>query len=382
MSPRASDHPALSLARWPAADQLLWEVAHRIPDFLEAGGHGATWRPASQRSAARAYGRWLGWLRAQGVDLDAEAPASRFTLERIRAYVAFLQQGRASVTVASYVGVLCMVMRALLPDADWGWLRAVQRRLRQRSVPVRHKQQRLVPANDLRQLGLDLIERAGRVLDAPCTAATPPRLRIAAARDYRDGLLIALLASRPLRVGNLLGIEIGEHLRRSGDRTTLSFKAQETKQKRALHTVWPEDLAPALTRYLAEVRPMLIAAPAGENVARNARALGARLWVGQGGTPLSPAGLQKALQRHTTRRFGHIVNAHLFRDCLATTLANEDPNHVRYAAPLLGHTTLRTTERGYIAADSRVALGRHHDHLTAMRKAARKQQRAARKNAP
>lgn len=225
MSPRPSDHAALPLAQWPAADRLAWEAAHRQPDFLEAGGHGATWRPASQHSAARAYGRWLGWLTAEGVELDAEAPASRLTLERIRAYVAFVQEGRASVTVASYAGILCMVMRALFPDADWGWLRAVQRRLRRRSVPVRHKQQRLVPANDLRQLGLDLIERAGAVLDEPCTAATPPRPRIAAARDYRDGLLIALLASRPLRVRNLLGIEIGEHLRRSGDRTTLSFKA-------------------------------------------------------------------------------------------------------------------------------------------------------------
>ena len=382
MSPRPSDHAALPLAQWPAADRLAWEAAHRQPDFLEAGGHGATWRPASQHSAVRAYGRWLGWLTAQGVELDAEAPASRLSLERIRAYVAFAQEGRASVTVASYAGVLCMVVRALFPDTDWGWLRAVQRRLRRRSVPARSKQQRLVPAYDLRQLGLDLIERAGGVLAEPCTVATPPRPRIAAARDYRDGLLIALLASRPLRVSNLLGIEIGEHLRHSGARTTLSFKARETKQNRALHTVWPEDLALALTRYLAEVRPMLIAAPAPGNAARYTKPLGARLWVGQGGTPLSPAGLQKALKRHTARRFGHIVNAHLFRDCLATTLANEDPNHVRYAAPLLGHTTRRTTERGYIAADSRAALSRHHDQLAAIRKTARQRQRAAGKNAP
>ena len=382
MSPRPSDHAALPLAQWPAADRLAWEAAHRTPDFLEAGGRGATWRPASQHSAVRSYGRWLGWLTAQGVELDAEAPASRLTLERIRAYIAFVQEGRASVTVASYAGVLCMVMRALFPDADWGWLRAVQRRLRRRSIPMRHKQQRLVPTNDLRQLGLDLMERAGAVLDEPRTAATPPRPRIAAARDYRDGLLIALLASRPLRVGNLLGIEIGKHLRRSGDRTTLSFKARETKQNRTLHTVWPEDLALALTRYLAEVRPMLIAAPAPGNIARYTKPLGARLWVGQGGTPLSPAGLQKALKRHTVRRFGHIVNAHLFRDCVATTLGNEDPNHVRYAAPLLGHSTLRTTERGYIAADSRVALGQHHDQIAAIRKAARQRWRIAGKKTP
>lgn len=382
MSPRPSDHTALPQEQWPTADRRTWDAAHRAPDFLESGGHGATWRTASQRSAARAYGRWLGWLAVQGIDLDAEPPLTRITPERIRVYVTFLGEARASVTVASYAGVLCMVVRALFPAADWDWLRALQRRLKRRAAPVRNKQKRLVPAGDLRQLGLDLMARTADVLDQRCAADTPPRPRLAAARDYRDGLLIALLASRPLRVGNLLGIEIGEHLRTSGDRTTLSFKASETKHKRALHTVWPEDLGPALNRYLAEVRPMLIAAPAPGGGARHAKPAGAWLWVGQGGTPLTPAGLQKALERHTRSRFGHVINAHLFRDCAATTLASEDPVHVRYAAALLGHRELRTTERNYISADSRVALGQHHDQLAAIRKAARQRWRAAGKKTP
>ncbi len=40
------------------------------------------------------------------------------------------------------------------------------------------------------------------------------------------------------------------------------------------------------------------------------------------------------------------------------------------AAQLLGHATLRTTERHYVVADTRVSLGQHHDLIRAIRKGA------------
>lgn len=367
---RARLHPALPLRHWPAADRSAWEGAHRQGEFLTASGHATTWRAASQRSAQGAYGRWLGWLTTQGIDLEAEAPAARVTEDRMRAYVAFLQEGRSPVTVASYLGVLCMTLIAMFPDHDWGWLRALQAALRRRARPVRSKWPRLVPANDLLQLGLDLLGQAGAVLDR---AKAPERSRqmAAAARDYRDGLIIALLASRVPRLRNLLGIEIGTQLRQSNGSVSLHFKATETKNKRPQTMAWPEILLPALHRYLTQVRPMLIPTAAPRDPNRPLRPPGAALWVGQGGTPLTPGGLQKALRRHTTPRFGHTINAHLFRDCAATTVANLDPVHVRHAAGLLGHRSLRTTERSYISADSGPALRQHHDLILAMRKAAR-----------
>jgi len=125
------------------------------------------------------------------------------------------------------------------------------------------------------------------------------------------------------------------------------------------------------------VRPILVAAPAPGNCGRYARPPGARLWVGQGGSPLTPAGVQKALARHTRPRFGHALNPHLFRDCLATTQAALDPKHGRYASALLHHSNSRTTERSYIIASQQVALDHHHQMIDAMRKAARGKARSA-----
>lgn len=384
MNARSSvtQHGAVPFSGWPEADRAAWDAALRPSDFLDEDdeGRGASWRPASRRAARGAYARWLGWLVASGVSLDSEAAAVRIMPEQMRAYIDFLAENRSSVTRASYFGILCMTVQAMFPDQDWRWLQAVQRRLRRFSSPSRGKARRLVPADQLLPLGLDLIERAGEVLEWPPDACAE-RDRTAAARDYRDGLIIALLASRPLRVRNLLGIEIGEHLRQSRARITLHFPGSETKNGHALDTVWPDILKPALTRYLSEVRPLLIAARAPGNPTHPYRPLGNTLWAGQGGTPLTAAGLQKVLERHTPIRFGHIVNAHLFRDCVATTIANCDPDHIRHAAQLLGHRALRVTERSYIAANGQPALDRHHDLIAAMRAEGKHRRRPRRKPA-
>jgi hypothetical protein len=60
---------------------------------------------------------------------------------------------------------------------------------------------------------------------------------------------------------------------------------------------------------------------------------------------------------------------------LATTIAIEDPNHTRFAAKMLGHQNVRTTEMSYIAATSESALGRHRDFIASMRKTARQRRR-------
>jgi site-specific recombinase XerD len=361
----------MPMMEWPVADRDAWAVALRCPDFLDKGGRGARWRPASLVAVQGAYGRWLAWLAAQGVDLEAEAPAERFTVDRLRAYIAFLEAGRASVTVASYMGVLCMTVAALFPGRDWSQLQRAQVRLKKRSSPTRRKKERLVPADQLLQLGLDLIRKAAETLAQPFDPERDRTSRDAAARDFRDGVIVGLLASRPLRVKNLLEVQIGTHLRRSGGSATLQFAATETKTHRPHGMTWPEVLMPALTRYLAEIRPMLATATPRGHTARSSREPSASLWLAQGGTPLSAGGLTTALARHTRRRFGHALTPHLFRDCVATTASNEDPDRSRHAAQLLGHARLRTTERSYIAIDSTTAIAEYGGLITALRKKTR-----------
>ncbi len=95
--------------------------------------------------------------------------------------------------------------------------------------------------------------------------------------------------------------------------------------------------------------------------------------------PFTAAAQQKALARHTRPRFGHVVNAHLFRDCVATSVAHDDPSHVRSTAQLLGHAGFETTERYYITANTLTAARDHHASIAALRKNTHGKQRGVRR---
>jgi len=357
---------AWPVALWPVADRAAWEGAQHPGDLLSDSGAAAQWRPATSKSLVGAYGRWLAYLADHGEVDPAATPTARMTPETIRAYVHYLQQNCASVTVASYIGVLSMMVQAMVPDQDWRWLRSMQARLQRVAKPMRNKRPRIVPAGELLQLGLDLMAgaTAGEAnQQPPCNED---------ARDFRDGLMIAWLATQPLRQRNFLMIEIGRQLIQTTSGYELVFTAEETKNHRPLELPLPPALVPALERYLVAYRPMLIGMQGPRDPAHPFRPPGAYLWISQCGMPFTTGALQKTLARHTLARFGHIVNTHLFRDCAATTVASVDPTHVRIAAALLGHASFRTTERHYIVADMQSAGQRYHALITSIRADARR----------
>jgi integrase len=90
---------------------------------------------------------------------------------------------------------------------------------------------------------------------------------------------------------------------------------------------------------------------------------------------LSAGGLQVAVENATRERFGQHVNVHLFRDCAATSLADEHPDHMKVAADLLGHRSFATTQKYYIASGQRRALRTVQDGILQHRKGRRPSRR-------
>ena len=368
-SPAAWRRVALRPAEWPPQDQDAWARATRKSGFLDEDCEAAFWRPATRRSALGAWGRYLAYLRQHELLDPEQGPAGRMQPETVGAYVRYLQARCSSTTVASYVAVLEMMVRALAPDRDWSWLRRLQARLQQRAVPSRDKRRRIVPADDLLRLGMEVMEVAeAMAADAPLKAAL----------GYRDGLMIALLAMRPLRQRNFLGMQIGRHLLPCGDGFRLRFDADETKTGQALDVSVPVGLVPALQRYLDHHRPFLLhqRTTRGRTRQGHSPAPGAAVWLTQYGAPCGPSAQRKALEKHTVARYGHLVNPHLFRDCAATTVAHRDPAHIRVTAQLLGHRRFETTEHHYIVADTLEATARYHDLVSSMRKVTKGHRRA------
>lgn len=318
----------LPVDAWPPADRAAWRAAlATASDILEEAGAAAHWSANSRRSVAQAYGRWLTFLQARG-SLDPDAgPADRPTRARVEAYVDLLEASLSPVTVAGRLRDLVEALRVMDPEAELAWLRRAQRRLTVRARPVRDKTTRLRPARELYRLGLSLMDRARQ------DTATRPRWQSA---RYRDGLMIAVLAAVPIRLQTFTELEPGCSLRPVDGIYWIRLAPGATKNGHPFEAPLPVELTPRIDTYLETHRPRLLGG-------RDST----RLWISWQATELTANTIATRVRQATARAFGTPVNPHLFRDCAATSLAVEDPDHVHAAASILQHRSLRPTLRHY-----------------------------------
>ena len=344
------------LACWPRADQEAWSVAIAPGDWFEAGGKGGAWGAVTRAGIIKSYGRWLTWLEHAGRLDPAQPPGKRVTPRAVDAFMAALETVNAPRTVLHRITGLAQATRAMAPEADWSWLWRIVARLQRTTEPVRDKRSRLVQPDALFALGGDLMRQAEQ-------GERPGWRR---ALQFRDGLVIQLLAARPLRIGNLASIEIGRHLIPTERGFDLRFPAAEMKNRRPLEGVLPAALVAPMTHYLLHHRPLLAARnrkPVGDR-----DSLDATLWLSKSGAPMLPNKLYERIVLLTEKQFGQPINPHLFRDVAATAIATRDPKHVRITANVLGHTRLSTSERYYNHARSLEAGQRYQTWIQTLRR--------------
>jgi integrase len=343
-------------SEWPVKDRVAYLAALRPGDPLEPGGLAAEWSPYTQRKNAKGYGRWLTWLGVRGLLDPSLEPTDRITRERVVAYVNDLRQLNAPFTVLTRVEELAKMLRVMEPGLNIDWLCRLAGRVRATAVSVRNKRRRVRPSEQLVDFGLDLMAKA-----EGAGGGTP----LARALAFRDGLIIALWAARPFRRKNFAALEIGRHLVRVGDQYWLRVEAGETKTGQPIDVPFPVDLVPHLERYLSHYRPMLAQRAGRWN--RN-RVATTALWISKDGSAMTEIAIYFRVTKLTQKRFGHVVNPHLFRDCAATAIAIEDPEHVRCTMAILGHARLATSEKYYNQAGSLEASRRLQHHVLELRR--------------
>jgi integrase len=74
------------------------------------------------------------------------------------------------------------------------------------------------------------------------------------------------------------------------------------------------------------------------------------------------------LTTFTTRVFGMPLNPHLFRRIDGTTISVLAPEQIDTARALLGHSSVKTTQESYIAANGIVASRRHAKIIATLRR--------------
>lgn len=339
---------SLYVEEWPAMDQRLWREATRLGDFLEIGGPAGRWSAKTLIQVAKDYGRFLCWMNDNGGIDEALTPTQRLNKPVLAGYLAHLQAtGMGSVSLQSRFRNLHAALRVMEPHAEIPLFKGLLAKLKAQAVPRRSKHNRIVePAT--------LIDRSFEFYDSLVHSVRPMTVR--RAHQARDALMLALLASHPIRLANFSALSLGHNLIPTETGYTLHLGEDETKEHRPYTTTVDDNLVPYLDHYIDVVRPFLLKEKSTD-----------QLWVSIRGTGVSDSTVHYQLNKITKKLIGHSINPHLIRDCVMTSLANNRPEQVLAGARLLGHNSLKTSEKHYNQANGLVAHRQYVSALQALR---------------
>ena len=326
---------ALPLAEWPEADRAAWRAARTCAGLFAENGAAARWKPKTAKQVEKGYALWLGFLGRRGLLDPGALPGARLTEPNLRPYVADLQCRVAPQTIVSRLRDLSVAVRVMDPGADRSLLQRALRRLSRDAVPRRDKRARLVTPRRLRDAGL---ARMARV-----QTEHHPKIDVTAGR-YRDGLMMALLACVPVRLGELARMRLGHHLRKAGERYLLAYDPGETKAGRPTEVELPMMLTPWFDRYLEIYRPVLLRGQSSDAV-----------WISTYRDAMSEHTISLRFCAATREEIGMEINPHLARDIVATGIAEERPDLVGILPMVLDHADDRTVQKYYNHARRLVA---------------------------
>jgi hypothetical protein len=150
-------------------------------------------------------------------------------------------------TIVVAVSALSCASRIFAPEQNWEWI------WRPNGVPLAshlkgpRKEFSVPHPSELFRWGLELLTLADEQKRA--------RDRLA---QYRDGLMICLLAGRAIRIQSFMLMKLGDDLFLHGERWRLKFEPDEVKNKRWIEVNAPKTLTPWIEKYLHEIRPALL----------------------------------------------------------------------------------------------------------------------------
>jgi site-specific recombinase XerD len=278
------------------------------------------------------YGAFLGFLQRNGrLSHDGDAGA-QVTWPNVEAFVADLKARVGSVTVWNTIHALRMAVKLLAPAADFSWLGEIEKDLALVMEP-RSKYDRLVFSDRLVKAGLNLIAEAQEY--APSHPSHAKRIR--------DGLMIALLAVKPIRLKNFADLEIGHTFKQVHESWWIALPRNSTKSGRPDEGRIPTMLNRYIELYLNAARPVLLLRSGSPTNA---------MWINRMGKPFTPHDLGTLISKITLHTLGIRVSPHLFRTAAATTAATFATDMPHLASAVLGHTDPRVTEQHYIRATS------------------------------
>jgi site-specific recombinase XerD len=150
-----------------------------------------------------------------------------------------------------------------------------------------------------------------------------------AALLFRDGLMLCILASAPVRVGAFAKATIDGHLRLEDNDLAINYAWTETKQKREEERHLPLELAAAIREWIKDYRSRLVRVESEK-----------ALWLSLCGTPLTSSAISSIIADLTENapEIRIRISAHRIRDCVVSTIAERAPAQAQISCEILQHS--------------------------------------------
>ena len=223
----------------------------------------------------------------------------------------------SSVTAWNCIYKVRRAAELLAPNENFTWLAEIEKDLALVMEP-RSKLDRIVLTEQLVEAGLTLIHEAKEF-------ARTNRIR---ARGIRNGLMLALLALRPVRLKNFATLEIGKTFKHVRGRWWIILPGRTTKMGSPEECPIAGWLNPYIDLYLNEARPVLLDP---RKPPTNA------LWISSNtGQPMTARNVGSLITQTTQETIGVAISPHLFRTADATTAADSRSDLPHLASALLG----------------------------------------------
>ena len=216
---------------------------------------------------------------------------------------------------------------------------------------TRKNRERLMPFNDpdvvhrflaLPQRMVDEIKKRNRktVVDAV---------------NAQIAVAIAILQAAPMRISNLVGLDLDRHLMAIGNRVYVVLPAEEVKNEQPLQFELPDDTADLLSWYCVEYRPLLVATPT------------SALFPSRYGEQKERDHFGTQITRRVQKYLGLPINPHLFRHLAAKIYLDRHPGAYGLICRLLGHKSVATTMAFYSGTETASATRHFQNHIRDLR---------------
>ena len=320
--------------------------------------HAKPFKPKSLEAVKGHFWRYLSALHYQGVDLhkvwklEELVTKDMFTLGM--RWFWDRNEGKTSKHIGEMAwSVRCYVVKHLGADEETTSFYAdAMSRLRVNQQGLSDKNQSAMAQFDDPKVVESFVSLPPRLWDkasAMQKTAGSKRITKKAHLLVQASVAIEILMFAPMRISNLQGLRLDEHISWQADRLRINIPRHQVKNDQALDFLLPESVSKRVKRYIDGSRRHLTSTA------------NPFLFPGRNGKPKDSSALRNQIESTLWNEAGIRLTPHQFRHAAAKILLDAKPGHYEVVRKVLGHKSLSTTYSHYAGAETQAAISLYDD---------------------